>query len=176
MKVDISSIRETRGGSIPFEGNLEIDTSCLEMQVELVQPVAIKGLITNTGDGFLVQGEVAYTYRTNCDRCLEQVLAAAKVDVTEQFASYSPVETDEPVYLVQGDLIDLSDSIREQVFLSLPMKNTCKADCRGLCPQCGQNLNYQECNCHNESFNPQFLKLKSLLSQKGGGSDGKPQE
>lgn len=176
MKVDISSIRETHGGSIPFEGNLEIDTSGLEMEVELIQPVAIKGLITNTGDGFLVQGEVAYTYRTNCDRCLEQVIGAAKIDVTEQFASYSPVKTDEPVYLVQGDLIDLSDSIREQVFLSLPMKNTCKADCRGLCPQCGQNLNYQECNCRHESFNPQFLKLKSLLSQKGGGSDGKPQE
>lgn len=174
MKVDISSIRETHGGSIPFEGNLEIDTSGIEMEVELIQPVAVKGLITNTGNGFLVQGEVAYTYRTNCDRCLERVFGSTKVNVAEQFASYSLVKTDEPVYLVQGDMIDLSDCIREQVFLSLPMKITCEADCRGLCSQCGQNLNHQECSCHNESFNPQFLKLKTLLNQEGGGSDGKP--
>lgn len=176
MKVDISSIREIHGGSISFEGSLEIETSGLKLDVELNQPVTVKGSVTNTGDGFLVQGEIVYTYRTNCDRCLEPVTGLAKVEVTEQFVSYSPVEAVEPAYLVQGDIIDLSDCIREQFFLSLPMKNTCKEDCRGLCPQCGQNLNYQECSCRMESFNPQFLKLKSLLNQEGGGSDGKPQK
>ncbi len=176
MKVDISSIREVRGGSIAFEGNQTIDTSGLELGVDLIQPVTIKGAVTNTGDGFLVQGEVVYTYRTNCDRCLEPVSGCGKVEVIEQFATFSPTETEEPAYIVQGDIIDLSDCIREQVFLSLPMKNTCKADCRGLCPQCGQNLNYNECGCHNESFNPQFSKLKTLLNQEGGGSNGKPKK
>jgi len=174
VKVDISSIREIRGGSISFEGSIEIDTFGLELDVELNQPVAAKGSVTNTGDGFLVQGQVDYSYQTHCDRCLEQVLGSTKIEVTEQFASYTAIEADESAYLVQGDIIDLSDCVREQVFLSLPMKITCKTDCRGLCPQCGQNLNDQGCHCHNESFNPQFLKLKSLLNQEGGGSDGKP--
>ncbi len=174
MKVDISSIREARGGSVAFQGEHTIDLSGVELDVELNQPVSVRGNVTNTGDGFLVQGEISYTYRTNCNRCLESISGSGSVELTEQFALYAPLETDESCYLFQGDLIDLCDCLREQVFLSLPMKYTCKDDCRGLCSQCGQNLNYQDCNCHNDNFNPQFNKLKSLLNQEGGGSDGKP--
>lgn len=176
MKVDISSIREARGGSVAFQGDHQIDLTGVNLDVELVQPVSVRGSVSNTGDGFLVQGEVSYTYRTNCNRCLESVSGSGKVEITEQFASYTPTEADESSYYFQGDLIDLSDCLREQVLLSLPMKFTCKEDCRGLCPQCGQNLNHQNCNCHSDNFNPQFNKLKSLLNQEGGGSDGKPQK
>lgn len=176
MKVDIGSIRETRGGMVSFEGKQEIENPGLELEVELNQPVNVKGTVTNIGDGFLVQGEVIYTYLTNCDRCLESFNSSQRVEIIEQFASYLPAETKEPFYVIQGDLIDLSDCIREQVLLSLPMKFTCKADCRGLCPQCGQNLNQKECGCLNENYNPQFAKLKSLLNQEGGGSSGKPKK
>lgn len=176
MKVDIGSIREVRGGSVAFKGNQEIDPSGMESDVKLKQPVTVVGTVTNTGDGFLIQGEVAYTYETNCSRCLEPVSSSGKVEITEQFATYTPSEADESVYYYQGDLIDLSDCIREQVFLSLPMKFTCKTDCRGLCPQCGQNLNKKDCDCRNDVFNPQFTKLKFLLNQEGGGSDGKPKK
>lgn len=175
MKVDISSIREARGGSVSFQGEHVIDLSSVELDVELNQPVSVSGSITNTGDGFLVQGEVFYTYRTNCNRCLESISGSGNVEITEQFASYTPTGADE-FYHFQGDLIDLSDCLREQVLLSLPMKYTCKEDCRGLCPRCGVNLNFQHCNCHTDNFNPQFNKLESLLNREGGGSDGKPQK
>ncbi len=174
MKVDISSIREKRGGSLSFKGEHSIDISGVETDVELDQPVSVRGTVTNTGDGFLVQGEVTFTYRTNCNRCLDPISGSSNVSITEQFVSYSPVESDESFYYFQGDLIDLSDCLREQVLLSLPMKFTCKNDCKGLCVQCGQNLNLQDCNCHNDDYNPQFAKLKTLLNQEGGGSDGKP--
>lgn len=174
MKVDISSIREKRGGSLSFKGEHSIDISGVETDVELDQPVSVRGTVTNTGDGFLVQGEVTFTYRTNCNRCLDPISGSSNVSITEQFVSYSPVESDESFYYFQGDLIDLSDCLREQVLLSLPMKFTCKNDCKGLCVQCGQNLNLQDCSCHNDDYNPQFAKLKTLLNQEGGGSDGKP--
>lgn len=176
MKVDISSIRDARGGSVTFQGEHVIDLTGVALGVELNQPVSVRGSVTNTGDGFLVQGEVLYTYRTNCNRCLESISGSGNVEIAEQFASYTPTGTDESFYSFQGDFIDLSDCLREQVLLSLPMKYTCKDDCRGLCPQCGQNLNYQHCNCNNDNFNPQFNKLKFLLNQEGGGSDGKPQK
>ncbi|NLY75456.1 MAG: DUF177 domain-containing protein [Firmicutes bacterium] len=174
MKVDIGSIRDVRGGSISFNGNQAVDTSGLELDVEINQPVAINGAVTNTGDGFLVQGEIIYTYRTNCDRCLEPVTGSVNTEITEQFVVFTPFsDADDSVHGLQGDEIDLTDCIREQVFLSLPMKFTCNEACRGLCPQCGQNLNMKDCNCRKEEFNPQFSKLKSLLNQEGGGTDGK---
>lgn len=176
MKIDISSIRDVRGGSVAFKGNQEIAISGLELEVELNQPIAVEGTVTNTGDGFLVQGKVVYTYRANCNRCLESFSSSGNVEITEQFASYTPTEADESVYYFQGDLIDLTECIREQVLISLPMKYICRADCRGLCSQCGQNLNKKDCQCRVEDYNPQFNKLKFLLNQEGGGSDGKPKK
>lgn len=176
MKVDISSIRDLRGGSVTFKGEQIIDLSGLEAEVALNQPVAVNGTVTNTGDGFLVQGEVVYTYHTNCNRCLESISGSGNVQIAEQFASYTPADSEEFAYHFQGDSIELTDCVREQVLLSLPMKYTCNDNCRGLCPQCGQNLNKKDCNCHNDNFNPQFSKLKSLLNQEGGGSNGKPKK
>jgi len=40
----------------------------------------------------------------------------------------------------QGDGILLEDVLREQVLLALPLKITCREDCKGLCPHCGKNL------------------------------------
>ncbi len=176
MKVDIGSIREARGGSLVFKGNQEIDISGLELGVELNQPITVEGTVTNTGDGFLVQGEVRYTYQANCNRCLESISGSDNVEITEQFASYTPTEDDESFYHFQGDIIDLTECIREQVLISLPMKYICRSDCHGLCSQCGQNLNKKKCQCSVEDYNPQFNKLKSLLNQEGGGSDGKPKK
>lgn len=176
MKVDISSIREAHGDSVIFQGEPIIDLSGVELDVELNQPVLVKGSVTNIGDGFLVQGEVSYKYLTYCNRCLESVSGSGNAEITEQFPLYPSTEDDESFYRFQGDLLDLSECLRQQVLLSLPMKYICKDDCRGLCPQCGQNLNQQECNCKNDYLNPQFDKLKSLLNPEGGGPDGKPQK
>jgi uncharacterized protein len=52
--------------------------------------------------------------------------------------------------------------IKEQVFLSLPMKSICKEECLGLCPICGDDLNQGPCRCRQGKTNPAFSKLESL--------------
>ncbi len=47
----------------------------------------------------------------------------------------------------QGDGVLLEDVLREQVLLALPLKITCREECKGLCPQCGKNLNQEQCSC-----------------------------
>ena len=46
-----------------------------------------------------------------------------------------------------GKPLDLTDDVREDILLSLPLKFLCQEDCRGLCPHCGQNLNEGTCSC-----------------------------
>jgi uncharacterized protein len=68
-----------------------------------------------------------------------------------------------------GTQLAIGDILREQVLLALPMKALCRLDCKGLCPQCGTNLNLKSCGCAKEQFNP---NLDALLEIKRRLEDG----
>ena len=67
----------------------------------------------------------------------------------------------EPQRLSRGDLEDI---VRTVFVLNLDSKLLCKEDCKGLCPQCGKNLNDGPCNCRKE-LDPRFAALKQLLEK-----------
>ena len=62
-------------------------------------------------------------------------------------------------------VLDISELLREQFQLVLPMKPLCSDACRGLCALCGTNLNRSECDCKPEWEDPRLAALKSLLTR-----------
>ncbi len=176
MKVNIGSIRELRGGSIGFQGEqaVEVLDEVEELGLKLTGPAKIEGKVTNTGEGFLVEAELSFSYEANCSRCLEPIRTTQNLQIKEEFIpDHSQVEEDS-VFTFQGDTIDLTKCINEQVILALPMKILCRADCRGICPVCGGNLNQRQCECKVQEIDPRLEKLRSLLPTEGGGFNGKP--
>jgi uncharacterized protein len=65
----------------------------------------------------------------------------------------------------QGEGLLLEDVLREQVLLALPLKVTCREECKGLCPQCGKNLNQEQCSCSTEMEDPRWAALKDVRSR-----------
>lgn len=173
MKVGIGSIRELRGGSIAFSGTLQLK---FDFEIVIMAPVVVKGTVTNTGEGFLLEAEVDFTYQTSCSRCLEPISKQETIAVKEQFAQDKEAAESDNVYYFYGDFIEIDECIREQIVLSIPMKILCQDRCKGLCPECGKNLNREACTCLPADIHPQFAKLKSLLPTEGGGSNGKSKE
>jgi uncharacterized protein len=53
--------------------------------------------------------------------------------------------------------------LRENVLLNLPLQPLCRADCRGLCPHCGVNLNESSCGCQVQEDDPRLAPLQHLL-------------
>jgi len=105
-----------------------------------------------------------------CARCVEPVHtplegdfdlifrpAGADSDAGER--SISADETEIGYYEQSG--LSLEDVVREQVLLSLPSRTLCNADCKGLCPRCGQNLNTGTCNCDRPT-DPRWNALSGL--------------
>ncbi|MEM7816404.1 MAG: DUF177 domain-containing protein [Candidatus Aenigmatarchaeota archaeon] len=74
-----------------------------------------------------------------CSRCLEEVGQI----VLQDFKFFYEVKE-------LGDYLDMDEKIREEILLDFPMKVLCREDCKGLCPKCGLNLNFYECNCRKE--------------------------
>ena len=75
----------------------------------------------------------------------------------EQFADYMPVDVE---YF--GRVLDILPQIEESVFALLPTKVLCREDCKGLCPNCGKDLNEGECSCKNEDIDPRLSALRDF--------------
>jgi uncharacterized protein len=61
-----------------------------------------------------------------------------------------------------GSVIDLDEDIRQEIILDYPMRSLCKPDCKGLCHNCGQNLNIEQCECPSEDDKKKGQKGKGL--------------
>jgi uncharacterized protein len=96
-----------------------------------------------------------------CMRCLEAAAPMVDVDAREVDQPGGGEELTSP-YL-EGDELDLHAWARDALALALPSKIVCDADCRGLCPVCGENLNQAEPgHAHEAEPDPRWAKLSEL--------------
>ncbi|MBP1582465.1 MAG: DUF177 domain-containing protein [Victivallales bacterium] len=91
--------------------------------------------VGSSQDAYL-KGSVSTRITANCDRCGK----LASMDIAENDILHEYEKA-------MGKPLDLTDDVREDILLSLPLKFLCQEDCRGLCPHCGQNLNEGTCSC-----------------------------
>ena len=109
-----------------------------------------------------------------CARCVDPVKVplsgdfdlifrpeAADADAGER--SITADETEIGYYQESG--LSLEDVVREQVLLSLPSRTLCTADCKGLCPRCGQNLNQAKCSCDEAPADSRWNALAGLADK-----------
>lgn len=110
--------------------------------------------VSNTGDAFLVTGTVSGSATTSCARCLEDVTVPIMGEIEGYFLiggdgdeRPEDLEEDEFEVLPEDHQIDLAPLITAAILLELPLVPLCDDDCKGLCPQCGHNLNEGDCQC-----------------------------
>ena len=116
-----------------------------------------------------VRGHLETSLAASCDRCLGPVAIPVERDFDLFYRPVATIARAEEVELPQDELevgffsgngIEFDDVVTEQVILSVPMKLICKADCRGLCPVCGTNLNIEKCGCASTAEISPFSSLK----------------
>jgi DUF177 domain-containing protein len=140
----------------------------------IAEPVALAFDIFKDKEQFRLVGDVKTILELRCSRCLE----AFRWPVDSHFdLRYQPhaqntgegeqeiEEDDLTTAFYQNDEIDLAQLMEEQFYLSLPMKPLCADDCRGLCPQCGKNLNRESCDCKRDWDDPRFAALRALKTK-----------
>jgi uncharacterized protein len=138
----------------------------------VAEPVDLEFDLHKDKDRFRIEGTVRTVLELTCSRCLEpyRLPVDAAVDLR-----YFPVEErssdddkeitgeDVDISYYRDDQIDLSELLREQFYLALPMKPLCREECGGLCPQCGVNRNTGTCDCGPGWEDPRLAPLKGLI-------------
>jgi uncharacterized protein len=125
--------------------------------------------ISSEGDTYKLRGNLSGAIQVACDRCLEAYHSDLESDFSLCVApapsdpgqtEIELLEDDMSIDFIAGSEIDLCDVVREQIYLSLPIKSLCRVDCLGLCPICGVNLNKEKCKCRRKTGHPGFSTLK----------------
>jgi len=89
------------------------------------------------------------------------------VPVKESIKDNVELRTDDLDFgFYEGEVVDLSPLIYEQIMLQIPMKILCSEACKGLCPQCGANLNVGNCDCRKDQGDERFAVLRNLKISK----------
>jgi len=134
-------------------------------------PLDVHLTIFKEGSHHVVDGRLSGRIRVRCDRCLDVYSHGVRSEFHLLLASPLPepagseialLEEDMSVDFLVDDAIEVDHLVREQIYLTLPIKFLCQEACKGLCPVCGANLNREECACKEKQGHPAFLKLKEL--------------
>ena len=137
----------------------------------VVAPVDLAFEVHKDKDRFRLVGTAKTELELVCSRCLEpfRLPVDAAFDIRylpASEASHEPEreveEEDLGTSYYTDDQIDLNELLREQFYLALPMKPLHSEDCKGLCPQCGTNLNTGACACESGWEDPRLAGLKAL--------------
>jgi len=121
---------------------------------------------------FRLSGRVTSELELDCSRCLEPFRVPVDMPFDHRYLPQSESSEEKPEREIEDDdiemsyyrddQIDLAELVREQFYLALPMKPLCAEDCKGLCPQCGTNLNLSNCGCKQVWEDSRLAALKSM--------------
>ena len=95
--------------------------------------------LSQVGEDLLVSGRLSASVELMCDRCAEfSRHELSTEDVCHRYEN------------VAGEVVDLTEGLREDILVAFPQTHLCSEDCAGLCPRCGANLNEGPCGCPEE--------------------------
>lgn len=120
-------------------------------------------VIDRTPQGLVVQGDFSGDTTLECVRCLNPFTHSLSGDWTEFYAFTEKSISESGLLVPEDGHIDFAPVLREYAMLEFPIKALCRLDCKGLCIECGQDLNVKDCGHDQGNDDSPFSVLKKLL-------------
>jgi uncharacterized protein len=167
MKIGLKDLRDDLS-SLQFKATPQ-DLELKFEGADFVKLVEVQLNLRRSGDSFYCTGQAKTEVKLECSRCLEPYSHSleAKLDflvkVEKDKIEIEYKDQVEPLIFPGNRFFSIDNLIKETILLNLPMKPLCLEDCKGLCSECGVNLNISTCKCKKEKHDPRWGKLKDLL-------------
>jgi uncharacterized protein len=133
-------------------------------------PITVRLHLLRSGDMVVVRSRIEVPMDWTCARCLDPYSQDLMSQITTTFKPRPSTPWPEEMELTRdeveteyydGDELNVTGLVQDQILLSFPAKSLCSNDCRGLCPRCGINLNRGACDCQEKTADPRFAALKT---------------
>ena len=139
---------------------------CFQVDPEegiLKKDVCVQGSLSKTGREVFLKGSISTEMELICSRCLEPLSYKIRSRVSSHYVPGQETESlnadvelhasDIEMEYYSDDRIDLTQAVYDQMILSLPLVRLCKAECQGICPQCGDESKHKKMSVFGHGFN-----------------------
>ena len=139
-----------------------------------LSPVRWKGQVVFADPGYFLRARLSYEQTLSCNRCLKPIVEPTEVDVElmilvdrhgDPGGEHALHEQDMSILHVTEEVLETDPILHEQLQLNIPMKPLCTEHCRGLCANCGADLNAGSCSCAETEIDPRWAGLAALKSR-----------
>ncbi len=173
MKIDLATIKKEKKNQVDLNFLLNLDTiDYYGDEIKVPSPVSVTGKLYVIDERLYITCNIKADLQVGCSRCLKSFTYELDEKVNAELVrEESVIENDnleDDLIFYQNDEIELVEMIKESIFINVPLKTICKDNCKGLCVQCGKDLNVEDCQCvieeeEEEILDPRLAKLKELL-------------
>lgn len=163
MLFELKSVFQNEGEEKQVNYKLDIADIDIDGVFPFKTPLDVTATARNRASLVSLELDVVFDYTRNCDRCSNEFTKQMKMNFSHNLAQ-TLVDDGNDDYIETPDFtLELDEIVISDVLLSLPQKNLCKSDCKGLCFVCGHNLNEGECSCNKQQIDPRLEILKQLM-------------
>ncbi len=164
MKINVRNLKDGRhlfDFEVPY-GELDLGEDSVYRHA-----VYVHSEVDKRGSNIVVTSRVTTRADHECDVCLTPFVREVAEEYRVLYTTEKALVDDEADELIQWidagtHEIDLSFGLRDSLILAIPMKVTCTPECKGLCPNCGANLNEGTCACSAQRIDPRWSALQKL--------------
>ena len=160
MILELKKIMLSDGEVLPFTYEMSFSSTTVNGFHPFVSPVAVTGTVQSHAGSAKLDARVSFDFEIPCDRCTTEFRTHYDLSFSHTVVS-SLTDGDSDLYIVAEEYrLDLDALLREDILLELPTRFLCSPDCKGLCPQCGQNRNQGMCQCVSRQTDPRLAVIQ----------------
>ena len=163
MLFELKSVFQNDGEEKQVEYNLDLSGLDIDGVYPFKTPVVVTAKATNRASLITLVINAHFDYNRDCDRCGEPYTREMNMNFEHKLVQTLADEGNDDYIETPDFTLELDDVVISDILLSLPSKNLCRDDCKGLCQICGQNLNNGECSCDKRQTDPRLEILKQFI-------------
>jgi len=174
MHFNVSQLLMDAGGS---SRTFDVEEKLAAVGGEARQPVKGTVRLVRTDRGVWVSAELESSVASTCSRCLSGYDQTVAVSIEEEYFPRHNAEIiagltddrdlDASCGIDDDHILDLREAVRQYTEIGEPMKLLCTPGCKGLCAQCGADLNEASCRCDNTVRDSRWGPLLELATMDG---------
>ena len=172
MKIFVPVLEKHKGEYLPFLDQVSLASLGIDLPACGNCLLTVSVQASYVAGRVLVKGQWQVDLSGECSRCLEPTVYTLAERFSEEFVPVGTAASeggavkapagDEESLVYTGEILDLTEYLRQSFLMAQPLKILCREDCRGLCPGCGIDRNKEVCRCRDEVIDPRLGVLMVL--------------
>lgn len=170
MQINLTSVLVQQGKIEEYGGNLDFEVFKTEAGCfPIEEKTPIKAKVTHTGRQVLeLVASCKVSLAIPCARCLTPVIMSFDLcverEIDMKMTEQERMETLDESGYIEGKILDVDKLMYNEILISWPMRVFCQEDCKGICSNCGTNLNLTSCDCDTVALDPRMAAISDIFS------------